>query len=337
MAENEAMMEQLVDSRPDRPGENAGDPDQPLPIEDYPAQLDRHGPLFILGCPRSGTTFLSRCVGAMPAVDAVVGRIAPPRMMHVIGERMARGADVTQERLLMRDIFWQNFVRRRLFRDQRLADLWNRREGLAELFGPGTIEGWLFCYKEPFAGFAIDALIDEFPAAKFIHIVRDGRDNADSMVRSYPHALSDETLASRFLAMQKSSEIGPFEWRGGFAHPWWVNAKDRKHFRKMDKYLRNVLLWRELTGRVETALAARALKRSLRIRYEELVVEPVAHAKRLAEFVGQPVRPAFLRKLKKGHAHSVAIAAANQPADKIAAANRIAGDLLQQMGYPVGA
>jgi hypothetical protein len=307
-----------------------------LPVEDNPALLDRHGPLFILGCPRSGTNFLSRCIGAMPTVDAFVGRIAPPRLMHLIGERMQAGADVTQLKLLMRDLFWQNFLRRCLFRDQRIADVWNRRERIAELLRPATLEGRVFCYKEPFSGFAIEALIDEFPAAKFIHIVRDGRDNADSMVRSYPHALSDEVLTSQELASQKSSEIGLFEWRDGFAFPWWVPEADRDTFRTSAKYLRNVMLWRELTTRIEKTTRPKAASRTLRIRYEELVADPTGHAVALAEFVGQKIQPAFLRRLDKGHTNSVTIAAANQSPQMLAAADRIAGDVLQRMGYSVG-
>ena len=58
---------------------------QDLPIEDRPDSLDDYGPVFILGCPRSGTTFLSDCIGAITGTREFVGILAPPRMMHLIG------------------------------------------------------------------------------------------------------------------------------------------------------------------------------------------------------------------------------------------------------------
>ena len=56
-----------------------------LPLEDSPYLLDEHGPLFILGRPRSGTIFLSKCIADIPDVEEFVGVLAPPRIMHLIG------------------------------------------------------------------------------------------------------------------------------------------------------------------------------------------------------------------------------------------------------------
>ncbi len=83
-----------------------------LNLEDSPYLLDEYGPVFILGCPRSGTTFLSSCITSIPHVDEFVGVLAPPRMMHEIGRMAKAGEDYKEMTLLMRDIFWQSFWRR---------------------------------------------------------------------------------------------------------------------------------------------------------------------------------------------------------------------------------
>jgi len=54
-------------------------------MEDRLFDLDDHDPLFILGCPRSGTTFLSNCIGALAGCREYVGVLAPPRLMHLVG------------------------------------------------------------------------------------------------------------------------------------------------------------------------------------------------------------------------------------------------------------
>jgi len=40
-----------------------------LSIEDSPYLLDNYNPVFILGCPRSGTTFLSTCIASIPNIE----------------------------------------------------------------------------------------------------------------------------------------------------------------------------------------------------------------------------------------------------------------------------
>ena len=44
-----------------------------LHLEDSFLRLDALGPVFIMGCPRSGTTFLVDCVAALSRVEAFTG------------------------------------------------------------------------------------------------------------------------------------------------------------------------------------------------------------------------------------------------------------------------
>ena len=44
-----------------------------LSLEDSPQRLDDSGPVFIMGCPRSGTTVLADCIGTLPNVISQIG------------------------------------------------------------------------------------------------------------------------------------------------------------------------------------------------------------------------------------------------------------------------
>src|SRR5262249_52261834 len=109
--------------------------------------------------------------------------------------------------------------------------------------------GALFCYKEPFLCFPAEKFARYFPNARFVHIVRDGRDNADSLERTYPHALSDPVVRNDFLSRNKNSEIGLWEKLDGVNVPWWVAPADAARFGRLSRYERCVLMWREMTRR----------------------------------------------------------------------------------------
>lgn len=303
-----------------------------LSLEDQPRLLDEHGPVFIMGCPRSGTTFLSKCIGAIPEVEEFVGVLAPPRLMHLIGSPVA---EPNRSHLMhvVRDLFWQSFWRRIYFRDQRVAQFIRGNSSLASVVAPASRDHKIFCYKEPFLCFAAAHFSSEFPAAKFIHIVRDGRDNADSLERTYPNALTDEVLTSQDLSFGNNSEIGLWRTVDGFNFPWWVSESEQAEFKSMGRYGRCIRLWREMTQRAIAAGRPLGPNRYFEIRYEDFVRDPVVHGNRIREFIGAVDSARFQRRLKKAFQTSISIAGKNQSAERLAIANAIAGPLLAELGY----
>lgn len=302
-----------------------------LPLEDAPTLLDEHGPVFVLGCPRSATTFLSRCLSGFSGVEEFVGVLAPPRMMHLLGRCSDR--DITQQIMLsLRDTFWNAFWRRRYFRTERLTQWLRGNLQLRALLRRPTMEGALLCYKEPFLCFACEVFAEHFPHARFIHIIRDGRDNADSLERCYPDALSDPVLRSELLARNKVSEIGTWEVIDDMCVPWWIPAEYRHRFATLDRYERHVLLWREMTARARRLRTMIPL-RYLELRFEDIVDDPVRAGRQVGEFIRRPVTRRVLRRLRRARGQSVAIGRRNQSASRIAAANKIAGSLLEELGY----
>lgn len=276
-----------------------------LRIEDSPDALDKHGPIFIIGCPRSGTTFLARCLSALNDMEMFVGVLAPPRLMHMFGsyKKKLLTADIG---LLTRDIFWQHFWRRRQFRSDRLAQSYLRNKDIYHFLKFPDMTGVKFGYKEPFACFAAIQLAEYFPYSKFIHIIRDGRDAADSLDRSYPDALSDNTLTNQTLAKNKSSEIGIFEEQKGFIFPWWVLNDEREEFSSASKFQRYLMMWEAM---VSSGMSLRSVCRTryYEIRYEDLVRQPISEMSQILEFIGSDWNSRVRRRARSASDRSISI------------------------------
>ena len=287
-----------------------------LPLEDSPYKLDEHGPIFILGCPRSGTTFLSNCIAAISGTEEFVGVLVPPRLLHLIGHPMSN--DIRPQLLdSVRDIFWLSFNRRVFERSQRLAQFAKRNLSVREYLSEPALEKRLFCYKEPFLCFSANYFAEAFPNAKFIHIIRDGRDNADSLERRYPNALKDEVLSSEALSQNKVAEIGFWRRINDFNYPWWLPVDEEQPFRAMTKYGRYVRLWREMTERACKLSRQLPPNRYFELQYEEFVQAPLEYGRALGQFLGTSNSALFERKLKQAFKSSIRISSRNQNTDKL--------------------
>ena len=304
-----------------------------LPTEDTSVLLNEHGPVFILGSPRSGTTFLSRCIASMEEVEQFSGLIVPPSFMHNVGLKESKSENTSEDMKIMREIFWLCFIQRCHHAEHRVGYNFRSLSLLLSLLNKPTINNKLFCYKEPFMGFALKSIIKEFPNAKFIHIFRNGKDNADSMVRSYPHALSDEVLSDFDLASQKNSELGLFEFSDGFAYPWWIKLNERENFKDASIYIRNIYLWKQLTSTIELELKQVPQNRKLHIRYEDMVVSQVETAHKLSNFMQKKISPALIKSLKKGHSASINISQKNQTPEDLLKADELISSLLSDLKY----
>jgi hypothetical protein len=146
-------------------------------------------PFFILGCPRSGTTLLQVLVDSHPAIAIPPESFVFDRFGPLLG---AYGNLAEPERLraLARDVL----------NDERIRD-WNLTASLDDLLAAveeksagGLFDALFTLYakqhgktrwgdKTPQHGLRIPELLAVFPDAKIIHLVRDGRDVAESTAR----------------------------------------------------------------------------------------------------------------------------------------------------------
>jgi hypothetical protein len=141
-------------------------------------------------------------------------------------------------------------------------------------------------------------------------------------------------VSSDFLSANKNSEIGLWEKFDGVNVPWWVAAADTDRFRRLSRYERCVLMWREMTRRAR-AVGRLCPDRYFELRYEDLVREPVRLGKALMAFLGRDYDRWVHRAFLRAFAGSVQISRRNQEPQRLRDAEAIAGPLLRELGYEV--
>ncbi len=239
--------------------------------------------VFVVGSPRSGTTFLAGAIGSLPGfVD--LGEVAP--LKAAVPELAALAPREAAGRL------------RRL-----LAVA--RRVGLVGAVRP--VE------QTPEMAFVVQAVPLAYPAARVVHIVRDGRDVVCSL------------LEKPWLRRQQAQADDAGVPYGAYAR-FWVEPERRGEFEAASDARRAAWVWRSYVT------AARAAAGALQIRYEDLVTDPAAAAALLARHLEVPVEP-LAAALGRAHASSVGRYRTELGAEQLEDVEAEAGALLRELGY----
>jgi hypothetical protein len=274
--------------------------------------------VFIVGCARSGTALLRRIVDAHP-------QIAITPETHWIAKWFERGKGVTPDglitpELLPRLLAYERFARmgieesalRDLIRHERPLSYARFVKAVFDLYGEAHGTALVGDKTPPYVR-RIPTLHALWPAAKFVHLIRDGRD-----------------VVLSTLAWDRSRLPDSFPWEEDpvtTAAVWWN--------------------WHVSLG-IE---AGRDLGPELyyEIRYESLVSRPAEECARLCEFLGLPYDEAMLRFHEGRERHEPGLSAKDgwwpitaglrdwrleMPADQIERVEAVAGDLLEELGYP---
>ena len=281
---------------------------------------DRNPYLFIVGCARSGTTLLQRIVAAHPQVAIT------PSMHWISGyfrkRKVSRPEDPVTPELVSG-----------LLEDRKFDRFQIRREDLQGLFGSGApipysrfLAGIFELYGEargkPLVGNKtapyvrrLPALHALWPRARFVHLIRDGRDVSLS-VRNWSKS---ESTAGRYATWTEDPVTT--------TALWWK---------------RKVLLGREAGSSLGPNLYHE-------IRYEELVSEPARACADLSSFLDLPYDEAMLRfddhrggvdpDLELAHpsfpiTRGLRDWRSQMPAEEVECFEAAAGDLLDELGYP---
>ena len=207
-----------------------------------------HRPIFIIGAPRSGTTFLGSCIGRMPEVSY---HFEPKLTKAAAGCVYARS--------------WSERRSAAVFRLSYSALV------LVALHG-----GRRFADKTPENSFIVPFLASTFPLAQFVHIVRDGRDAAVSHVEK-------PWLTAASAASGRPGLNGQL--RGPYPR-WWVEEDRREEFTIVPDIVRTAWCWRRFTEAALDGLAALPSGRAFELRYESVVSDPMGTADVLGEFLG---------------------------------------------------
>jgi hypothetical protein len=272
----------------------------------------QHDPFFIFGCPRSGTSLLSRMLAAHP-------KLAVPYESHLydnifpIVQRYGDSRRRSARARLVSEILRTAYIRR-----------WTPKPSLAETLEViqrdgfhGIVEGLMrawaasqgksrwgektpqhtLCWRDIWAG---------FPGLQIIHLVRDGRDVALSYKKAF---------------------FGP------------------KHVYPLARR------WRNYLAAAEEARANVGDQAFLQVRYEDLVTEPERELRRICRFLGEEFAPAMLSFYQGGQTFHLEQRTAQNlkrpvmtqgigrwraglTAREVRIFEALAGTYLEQYGYP---
>ncbi|MEC4984441.1 MAG: sulfotransferase [Oscillatoria sp. PMC 1068.18] len=284
----------------------------------------------ILGCPRSGTTFLSQALLALPNTECIWGSHLPVSVPHIINNSIS---EVNYQALAFG-------FRHSL--DNYLDSAINSQAAAMQKFLKGCL-GWqemwqalqrkrkvdMLVYKEPFLAFAPEFAYTALPDCKIIHIYRDGRDCANSLVRSY-QVLTDEKL--QHLQTAEMPLGRKYDRR---YVPWWVEVGKEREFLDSTPYVRAVWMWKEMVRSCHEFFSRPEVVKSDRVlllKYEDLVNDPVNIGKNVVEHLGGSMSDRLRQRFQQAKTSSVGKYKKRDPLE-IETATAIAREELKLYGY----
>lgn len=240
--------------------------------------------VFVVGSPRSGTTFLAGAIGALPGfLD--LGEV-PPLKAAVPELAALTPADAARR------------LRRVIAR--------SRRVGLVGSVRP--VE------QTPEMAHLVAAIPLAFPEARIVHILRDGRDVACSLL--------EKPWLKRETAAVDDAGV-PY---GAYAR-FWVEPGRRAEFEHATDARRAAWVWRSY---VEAARSADVP--TIEIRYEELAADPARIARYLGTELDASV-PDLTAALARVHGSSVGRYRTELDPVQLQEVEAEAGGLLRELGY----
>lgn len=286
----------------------------------------------VLGCPRSGTTFLMEVLNCLPDAECMTGTLLPVAIPHVVNqplpEEIYDALAIGFERSLDAYLHSGRYYSRAAALQKWVSAQRNVSGFLRAVRGKRG-ESRRIIYKEPFLAMAPDFVGRALPEAKIIHIYRDGRDCADSLVRSYD-VLSDEQLTHLLGSEMRLGRKYDHRYV-----PWWVEEGRDEEFMSSTPYTRAVWMWKYMARRCHDYFSEPRIQDSRRVmllRYEDLMREPAKYGTAVLAHLGIKPTPAFLKRVRRAHTHSIGKYKRRDP-NEIRAAERIAGDELALYGY----
>lgn len=253
---------------------------------------ERFGPLddrlvFVVGSPRSGTTFTAGVIGSLPGfVD--LGEVAPLKaVVPELAGLVPADAAGRLRTILVRA----------------------RRAGLV-----GSVRA---VEQTPEVAHLLHAVQIAYPEARIVHLVRDGRDVACSLLEK--HWLRPDQGASDDAGVAY----------GSYAR-FWVEPERRQEFERSSDARRAAWVWRAyLTAVRDSGVPV------CEIRYERMARESDAVARELSDYLDAPAEP-LAAALGSVHTESIERWRRDLDASQLADVTAEAGELLVELGYADG-
>ncbi|WP_214412873.1 sulfotransferase family protein [Sphaerisporangium fuscum] len=296
-----------------------------------PAKSERLGLTFLLGTGRCGSTLLYEVLARHPQVgfptnlDDRLRRV--PRAARSLGAAMHRWSSPSFPPKRVRPSEVQAALARDVspaivdpFRELVAADVtpWLARRTAAFFRDRAATQG-VDHYVHKFTGWSRATFLHEvFPAARFVHIVRDGR-----------------AVANSWLQMSWwRGHLGPAGWHWGplpeaYAREWDREGRCMVHLAGIG--------WKILMDAYTSARAGVPDDLWLQVRYEDLVTEPHKQLRLILEFLGLPWTPRFEQGLARQGFTAGRVEAFRRDLTpgQVELLNRSLGTHLAELGYAV--
>ena len=255
-------------------------------------------PVFVLGSPRSGTTYLGTLMGAIPGASYF---FEPPMLKYY--SRLVYEGEASTART------------RRLYS-------WVFR--VLRLTAPGR--GRRVIEKNPNHTWIAEKLLEVFPDARFVMIVRDGRDTALSLFEKPWHRADSMGSGRR--------EPGGYEY-GPYPH-FYIEPDRRDEYATTDDLTRCAWVWRRHTEEVVRLQEALPAGSWHVLRYEDLLTDTDETLHRMLSFLDVDT-PETWRTVSEvaagGHRASIGRFRDKLTDEQIETVERETGPLLRSLGY----
>jgi hypothetical protein len=235
-------------------------------------------PVFVLGAPHSGADLVARALKRSVGFHVTMGQPSVQRVVYAFARRpsIVRGRGEATAAVL-RDAFaqaWQVSAHGCLYCSPAC-----RLAGGIQSVGPCVPERTITRYGDgsPDLLYSAEMLVSAFPDARFVQLIRDGRDAVAGM-------LADTDTLAWF-------QPGFANLDTEFPNPFFgvENETDRAGWTELSLAGKCAMRWRSavrVSARLHATLSAQQLTT---IRYEELVSKPDTAAGLVSEFVGAEV------------------------------------------------
>ncbi|MEO3827493.1 sulfotransferase [Actinomadura sp. B10D3] len=302
-------------------------------------------PVFILGAPHSGAELLARAVKRSPGFHLTTGRPGVLRVTYAF----ARQPSIATERgqgaaRVLRDAYaqaWQVSARACAECPDQCRELAGlpprppvppaRPVPEAELPGPCVEPQGLarFADASPDLIYSADVILDAFPDAQLVQVIRDGRDAVADM-------LADERCLAWFKpGLANLDTVFPNPFFGVEDHT------ERNRWPQAAPAVKCALRWRgsvRLSARLRLQVPEDQL---FTVRYEELVAKPRRVAADLAEYLDAPLSRTALTGLVRAGARDAADPGVGAWRERLtprqaAQVEKVAGTELRRLGYRLG-
>ena len=279
-------------------------------------------PVFVLGAPHSGAELIAGAIKRSAGFHLTIGQPSVRRVVYAFARRpsisQGRGEAAAS---VLRDAFaqaWQVSPHACLSCSPSC-----RRAGGVDGVGPCVAERTIARYGDatPDLLYCASVLIDAFPDARLVQVIRDGRDVVAGM-------LADTEILATFrpsFANVDSEFPNPFF---GVETP-----ADQEGWSKLSLAGKCALRWRSavrMSARLRNTLAPDQLTT---LRYEEALARPNAAAGAVSAFVGAAVSAIGLYDYNARRGVEVGGWRRALSAEQASEVEKIAGDELRRVGY----